>query len=59
MRLGNKSTKRRNNEAKSKIRSTFFKPNNFKSRKSLAYNEINLGKFRRKVIMKAMEPVFG
>ena len=31
MRLGNKSTKRRNIEAKLKNKSTFVKPNNFKS----------------------------
>ena len=31
MRLGNKSTQRRNNEAKFKDQSTIFKPNNFKS----------------------------
>ena len=34
IRLGNISTKRRNNEAKFKNQSTFFKSNNFKSLKN-------------------------
>ena len=47
MRLVNKSTKRRNNESKFKNRSTFFKPNNFKSLKSLVYNKIIPDKIRK------------
>ena len=47
-RIGNKSTKRRNNEAKFKKQSTFFKTINFKSEKSFAYNEIILDRFTKK-----------
>ena len=57
MRLGNKSTKRRNNDAKFENK-TFFKPNNLKIQKLLAFNKkflINL----LKVIMKPIGPVFG
>ena len=58
MRLGKKLKNRRKNKAKVKDQSTFLKPNNFKSlKKSLAYNEIILDKFK-KVIMKLMGLVF-
>ena len=51
MRLGNKSTKTRNNEAKFKNRSTFLN-------QIISKVLIILGKIR-KVIMKAMRPVCG
>ena len=46
MRLGNDSTKK-NNYVKFKNQSTFFKTNNFKSQKSMAFNELILNKFTK------------
>ena len=59
MKLGNKLTKNRNNEAKFKNQWLFFEPNNFKSLKQLlAFNQIVLNKLTKTSKQKQLDLTF-